>query len=204
MSIQELSGDTRSRQKFAKASSPEDPHLICKLIGTEILGWIDFGWPGQSEFLQRRASHRDRFGKIRRSGWREPKYVLGARYGELRKEPNMNEQPISTSWRGRGGTRWVNILLGIWVVISPFVLAIYSFKAMWSNVATGAVIGILALVRWSMQRPGWSWLNLILGIWLVTSPFVLVISRIAMWNNVIVGIIIAASALTNTYFKESA
>src|SRR5437762_12133055 len=78
MSIQELSGDTRSRQKFAKASSPEDPHLICKLIGTEILGWIDFGWPGQSEFLQRRASHGDRFGKIRRSGWREPKYVLGA------------------------------------------------------------------------------------------------------------------------------
>ena len=75
---------------------------------------------------------------------------------------------------------------------------------MWSNVATGAVIGILALIRWSMQRPGWSWLNLILGIWLVTSPFVLVISRIAMWNNVIVGIIIAASALTNTYFKESA
>jgi hypothetical protein len=62
---------------------------------------------------------------------------------------------------------------------------------------------ILALIRWSMHQPGWSWLNVILGIWLVISPFVLFVSGAAMWNNVILGIIIAASALSLTYFKES-
>jgi SPW repeat len=98
----------------------------------------------------------------------------------------------------------VNILLGIWVLVSPFVLAFHSSKAVWSNVITGVIVGILALVRWSMHQPGWSWLNLMLGIWLVVSPFVLFASGAAMWNNVIVGIIIAALALTNTYSKASA
>jgi SPW repeat len=116
----------------------------------------------------------------------------------------MNERPVDASRWSRSGSSWVNILLGIWVIVSPFVLAFHSPKAVWSNVITGAVIGILALIRWSMHQPGWSWLNLILGIWLVISPFVLFASGVAMWNNVIVGIIIAASALTNTYFKESA
>jgi hypothetical protein len=66
------------------------------------------------------------------------------------------------------------------------------------------VVGILALVRWGMHQTGWSWLNLIPGIWLVISPFVLFLSGPAMWNNVILGIIIAAFSLTNTYSKVSA
>jgi len=65
-------------------------------------------------------------------------------------------------------------------------------------------VGILALTRWSMHQPGWSWLNLMLGTWLVISPFVLFLSGAAMWNNVILGIIIAAFALTNTYSKVPA
>jgi SPW repeat len=116
----------------------------------------------------------------------------------------MNERPISEAWSSKDRSTWVNILLGMWVVVSPFVLTIHSPKAIWNNVATGIVIGILALIRGSVHRPGWSWLNLVLGIWLVISPFVLVVSGVAMWNNVIAGIIIAASALTNTYLKESA
>ncbi len=113
----------------------------------------------------------------------------------------MNERSVDARRWSRGGSSWANLLLGIWVVISPFVLAVQSSKAVWNNVATGAVVGILALIRWRMHRPGWSWLNLILGIWLVISPFVFLFSGTAMWNNVVVGIIIAASALGNTYFK---
>ena len=67
-----------------------------------------------------------------------------------------------------------------------------------------ARVGVLALIRWSMHQPGLSWLNLILGIWLVISPFVLFLSGVAMWINSILGIIIAALALTNTYSKMSA
>jgi hypothetical protein len=65
----------------------------------------------------------------------------------------------------------------------------------------GILVGALAIIRWAMGRPGWSWINLFLGIWLVISPFVLVLGTAAMWNNVILGIIVAAFALTNTYSK---
>ena len=118
-------------------------------------------------------------------------------------EINTKEQRVSMRERSRDGNGWINILLSVWVIISPFVLGIHSPKAIWNNVVAGAVVGILAFIRWSMHQPGWSWLNLILGIWLVISPFVLLLSGPAMLNNVILGIIIAAFALTNTYSKVS-
>jgi hypothetical protein len=99
-----------------------------------------------------------------------------------------------------GSASWLNIVLGIWVIISPFALAFGMFpRAMWNNVATGAAIVILAIIRTSTpQQPGWSWSNAILGIWLIISPFVLAFAMpVALWNNVILGIIIAIVALAN-------
>jgi hypothetical protein len=118
-------------------------------------------------------------------------------------EINTNEERANAPERNGLGSSWVNILLGIWAIISPFILGFHSSSAVWSNVVAGIIVGILALLRWGMHRPGWSWLNLILGIWLVISPFVLFLSAAAMWNNVILGIIVAAFALTNTYSKVS-
>ena len=120
-------------------------------------------------------------------------------------EPDTSEDEVTASeQRSRLGSSWVNILLGIWVIVSPFVLAFHSPNAMWSNVITGVAVCILTTVRLSMHEPGWSWLNLISGIWLVISPFVLFLGGAAMWNNVILGIIIGAFALTTTYSKISA
>ena len=120
------------------------------------------------------------------------------------REINTDQERVSMSERSASGNSWVNIMLGIWVIISPFVLGIHTPKGIWNNIVIGAMVGILAIIRWRMHQPGWSWLNLILGIWLVISPFVLFLSGAAMWNNVILGIIVAAFALTNTYSKVSA
>jgi len=97
----------------------------------------------------------------------------------------------------------VNVLLGFWIIISPFVLGLHAPKDLWNNVVIGILVVALAIIRWAMDQPGWSWVNLFLGIWLVISPFVLVLGIAAMWNNVILGIIVAAFALTNTYSKVS-
>ena len=115
----------------------------------------------------------------------------------------MNDGHDTASWWARNGSSWVNILLAIWVIVSPFVFSIHTPKAVWSNIIAGILVGILALVRWSVHQTGWSWLNMALGIWLVISPFVFFLSGAAMWNNVLAGIIIAALALTNTYVKQS-
>jgi hypothetical protein len=96
------------------------------------------------------------------------------------------------------GISWINILLGIWVIISPFVLGFSQLpRVMWNNIATGIAVGILAIIRTGMRRQsGWSWVNVILGIWLIISPLVVafITTDTALWNNVILGIIITIIA----------
>jgi hypothetical protein len=118
----------------------------------------------------------------------------------------MNEGPIDIAPRNDGGAIWLNICLGIWVLISPFVLAFGSHAAVWNNVATGGAVIILALIHTSMPRQsGWSWINLILGIWLIVSPFALALHHAAfIWNNVVLGIVIAIVAWSNAAMSTRA
>lgn len=53
-------------------------------------------------------------------------------------------------------------------------------------------------------EPGWNWVDLILAMWLVISPFVVFVSGAGMWNSVVLGIIIGALALNHTHSKASA
>lgn len=95
------------------------------------------------------------------------------------------------------GISCINILLGIWMIISPFALGFANVpRAMWNNVVLGIVIAIVAIIRTSTTRqPGWGWLNALLGIWVVISPLVLgLVLGNAIWNNVILGIIITILA----------
>ena len=118
----------------------------------------------------------------------------------------MNERPIDVAPGRAGGAIWLNILLGIWVLISPIVLAFGpSSAAVWNNIATGAAVIILALIHTSMPRQsGWSWVNLLLGIWLIISPFVLVFGATLLRNNVILGIVIAIVSGSNAAVKAKA
>ena len=59
------------------------------------------------------------------------------------------------------------------MIISPFVLGIHTPKGIWNNVVTGVPVGLVGILRLSMRQSGWGWFNLILGIRLVISPFVL-------------------------------
>ena len=105
-----------------------------------------------------------------------------------------------TRHQGSSGAAWINVLLGIWVIISPFVLGFASIpQAMWNNVGAGIVVAALALTQTgSPRQSGWSWANVILGAWLIISPFALAFATTtAVWNNVILGIIILIVGLTN-------
>jgi hypothetical protein len=97
---------------------------------------------------------------------------------------------------------WVNVVLGIWLIISPYVLNFGQLQtAMCNNIAVGIAVGLIALTRATSNYPqtGASWLNVILGIWLIISPFALGFSSLlsAMWNNIILGIVVGILALTN-------
>ena len=91
-----------------------------------------------------------------------------------------------------------NLLLGIWMIASPWVLR-YSTEAnpMWNAVIVGALFALAALFALYRVMAWEEWGNVVLGLWLVISPWLLGFNGImaAMWNAVIVGAIVAILAL---------
>lgn len=100
------------------------------------------------------------------------------------------------------GISGVNVVLGIWLIIAPFVLSL-SGSVLWNDLIVGVLVLILAGVRVSKPSQGTraaSWTNAALGAWLIIAPFVLsYTSSVATWNDVIVGVLIAALALWSAY-----
>lgn len=107
----------------------------------------------------------------------------------------MNE--VAVQRQATAGASLINALLGIWVIISPFVLGFSRLhSATWNNVATGGALLLLTLNRSGISRAT-AVLNLLLGGWLFASPFVLIFTshRVAFWNNRILGIVIVVCSL---------
>jgi hypothetical protein len=93
---------------------------------------------------------------------------------------------------------WVNLVLGAWLLIAPFLgVGAASDAAMWSSYLSGVLIMVFAWAALARPQRWEEWLNLLVGAWLIISPFVLNYTYLsgAMWNHIIVGILVAADAL---------
>jgi hypothetical protein len=97
---------------------------------------------------------------------------------------------------------WVVAVIGIWGGIAPFILG-YSLHiaAVWDAIIVGLaflVFGVWsALSENAASARGLNWINFLIGIWLIISPFVLGFSSIAvaMWNSIIVGAVVGVLEL---------
>lgn len=77
-----------------------------------------------------------------------------------------------TTVRGASG---LNIILGIWLIISPWVLGYSGLPwPLWNNIVCGVIIALLAAARvWSPGTgPGVSWVNALIGVWLIVASFI--------------------------------
>lgn len=92
-----------------------------------------------------------------------------------------------------------NILLGIWLIVSPWTFDYSGRSAVVGSVTVGALIALLAAIRLASLRnsAGLSGINLLLGFWTAASPWAYeyATSRGAMLDNIIVGILVAALAI---------
>ncbi len=101
---------------------------------------------------------------------------------------------------------WLVALVGVWVFLTPWVLP-YFFPALavtgaigWSHWVVGlamAASGLAAVFAYQIWE---EWADVVLGVWLVLSPWVLGFASITelTWNAVIAGalaVILSASAL---------
>lgn len=83
----------------------------------------------------------------------------------------------------------VNVVLGIWLIIAGFTLSATG-TALGNDIVIGALIVIFASWRLSSGPAGrtGSWINFILGIWLLFAPWVLgYVSNSSRWNDFAVG-----------------
>lgn len=119
-----------------------------------------------------------------------------------------------------------NIIAGIWLIISPFVLGYADFGrtgstgaalATSTDLIVGFVIVLIAAIRFfgtrnlgfetfHSQTVWLSWLNALLGLLLIASPFLFQFTDLsaAYWNNIIVGVIVAILSAWNALVSRPA
>lgn len=93
----------------------------------------------------------------------------------------------------------VNFILGLWLIVSPYILNYGTAQARWEQTVGGVIIAIMAAIRYYIPEARWSsWVNALVALWLVIAPFVSGYQTgVAYWNEIISGILVGAVALWN-------
>jgi hypothetical protein len=87
----------------------------------------------------------------------------------------------------------LNIVAGLWLIISPYGFGFHLLNPpFWNSVVVGCLVAVFATLRlvFPFRFPEISWINVLLGGYLVISPFLFGFADIAaaLWNCVGVGI----------------
>jgi hypothetical protein len=88
---------------------------------------------------------------------------------------------------------WLNLLIGIWLFISPWVIGFVGTDAAasWNAWILGVAIVVFSAIAVSMPQAWEEVINILLGIWMVISSWVIgVASRAAETSAVIVGLLV--------------
>lgn len=94
---------------------------------------------------------------------------------------------------------WSNLLLGLWLMLSPFVLAFLNravVKVLWEDLLLGFGIATFSLCRLLSRRSEEiaiaDWIVTALGFLTLANPFLYSYFKVsvAAWNNVIIGSVV--------------
>lgn len=108
--------------------------------------------------------------------------------------------------------RWAsagNVLAGLWLILAPFILNFEGADtAQWNHIIVGAAVLVLAAIRAFNpdERESLSWMNVVLGLWMIVSPFLLGYANVndAQTNSLITGVVILALAAFSAYETNEA
>ena len=107
---------------------------------------------------------------------------------------------------------WSNLLLGLWLMLSPFVLAFLNkavVKVLWGDLLLGFGIATFSLCRLLSRRSEEiaiaDWIVTALGFLTLANPFLYSYLNVsvAVWNNVVVGTVVFLFAAYQDW-KDSA
>lgn len=95
---------------------------------------------------------------------------------------------------------WGMFVLGLWLFFAPFWMASYGSLVSvptWNSCVSGGLVAIFALGALVENKRWEEWLNAVIGLWLVLSPFLLGYYEVgaAGWNHIVVGLLIGVDAV---------
>ena len=100
---------------------------------------------------------------------------------------------LATHWRDAA-----NFILGLWLIISPWVLA-YAMETLPTRNAciVGVIIAVAAAAAFFAFHKWEEWINVVLAAWLIVSPFLFGYQAYStiFWNQIIVGVLVGGLAL---------
>jgi len=107
----------------------------------------------------------------------------------------VNTTQFREHWRD-----WLMLILGAWLLISPFVLGLSGPETMmivWNFVIVGAAVVVFSIAVLRKTYVWEEWVLLALGAWLIVSPFLLGFAAMpmALWNSIIVGLLVGADSV---------
>lgn len=117
----------------------------------------------------------------------------------------------------------LDLLAGLWLIISPFVLGYgdigqatktIASQATNNSIVVGFTIAAIAAIRlanayrfgeYELPTMWLSWLSALLGLWLIAAPFILGFTGLttAFWNTIILGIIVTVLGVWNALVARS-
>jgi BON domain/SPW repeat len=115
-----------------------------------------------------------------------------------------------TSWNQKSmdrltGPTWINVLLGLWLIASPWVYGVFGggVPAAWNSIIVGVLIALVAAARLGSEQASGeplSWINVVLGAWMIASPFIYGYAQAGPFtaNSIVVGVIVLFLALVAT------
>ena len=108
---------------------------------------------------------------------------------------------------------WIILIFGVWLLCSPWWLQYFTGRpytdqtaASWNSVFFGLAVTIFAVWTLALPQKWEEWINLLLGLWLIASPWVLSFDTytVATLNMVVVGgiiVLLAAIGLGRLYLS---
>ena len=98
----------------------------------------------------------------------------------------------------------MNLIAGLWLIVSPFALGYSDGNPVWNPVIFGGILATLALLRvGGAHREGWmSGINVTIGVWLFASAFWLTHTSTGAWNALITGAIVMAFGIWSMSASE--
>jgi hypothetical protein len=92
---------------------------------------------------------------------------------------------------------YINVVLGIWLIVSPFILGIDPNVTL-PSIVIGIVIVFVSFLTWTgtylMQSAMWAWISwaaVLFGLGAIALPFVFGLGQDAMTSYVITGLVVA-------------